>query len=135
MRSDRAMTDCRPVSILSTQTVRQIGVEVGIAMDKRRFRANIYADLGGADGFAEDAFVGRTVRVGAKAVIAIVGQDPRCKMISLAPDTGAATPDILRAVTHGHSGMAGVYCAVVAEGTIRPGDEIILLDADDRTTP
>src|SRR5260221_1334596 len=100
MRSERAMTDCRPVSILSVQTVRKLGEEVGIAMDKRRFRASIYADLGSAAGFAEDAFVGRTVRIGERALIAIVGQDSRCKMITLDPDTAEATPNILRTVTH-----------------------------------
>jgi len=45
LRSQRSFTDCRPVSIFSLQTVQQIGEEVGFALDKRRFRANIYADL------------------------------------------------------------------------------------------
>lgn len=50
VRSDRALTDCRPVSPISLQTVRQGEAEVGGAADKRRFRANIYLDLaaGGA---------------------------------------------------------------------------------------
>src|SRR6266567_6915856 len=45
LRSDRAMTDCRPISLFSIQTVRQLGEEVGVNLDKRRFRANIYVDL------------------------------------------------------------------------------------------
>src|SRR3989442_8581818 len=48
VRSERAMTDCRPVSLLSKQTVRQLGDEVGTALDARRFRANIYVDLNGS---------------------------------------------------------------------------------------
>ena len=128
MRSDRAMTDCRPISIFSMQTVRQIGEEVGAELDKRRFRANIYADLGTAPGFAEDAYVGSTLRVGAKAVIAVVGLDPRCKMITLDPDTAQASPEILRTVARGHGGMAGIYGAVVVEGTVRPGDAIVVVD-------
>src|ERR671917_1908931 len=53
VRSDRALTDCRPVSLISLQTIRQVGQEVGIAVDKRRFRANIYLDLA-AGGFGEE---------------------------------------------------------------------------------
>jgi uncharacterized protein YcbX len=68
LRSHRSFTDCRPVSIFSMQTVRQIGEEVGFALDKRRFRANIFVDLTPMDGFAEDAFVGRKLEIGTKAV-------------------------------------------------------------------
>src|SRR3712207_4830749 len=45
VRSDRALTDCRPLSLISLQTVRQIGEELGGPVDKRRFRANVYVDL------------------------------------------------------------------------------------------
>ena len=33
-RSERALTDCRPVSLFSLQTVKQLGDEVGLALDK-----------------------------------------------------------------------------------------------------
>src|SRR5713101_5550704 len=45
LRSDRAMTDCRPLSIFAVQSARKLGEETGIAVDKRRFRANVYLDL------------------------------------------------------------------------------------------
>src|SRR5206468_15851 len=51
MRSERAMTDCRPVSIFSLQSARQLADETGTPMDKRRFRANVYVDLASAGGF------------------------------------------------------------------------------------
>src|SRR6185436_4121242 len=41
VRSDRAMTDCRPVSLISLQTIQQVETELAIPIDKRRFRANI----------------------------------------------------------------------------------------------
>ena len=50
VRSDRALTDCRPVSLISLQTIRQVEAEVGTPLDKRRFRANIYLDLAIAGG-------------------------------------------------------------------------------------
>ena len=39
--------------------MQRIGEEVGFTLDKRRFRANIYADLTPMADFAENAFVGR----------------------------------------------------------------------------
>ena len=71
LRSHRSFTDCRPVSIFSIQTVHRIGEEVGFDLDKRRFRANIYADLKPADGFAEHGFIGRQLQIGSKAIIAL----------------------------------------------------------------
>jgi uncharacterized protein len=128
LRSERALTDCRPVSLFSLQTARQLAAEVGVPVDERRFRANIYADLAGTAGFAEDGFVGRRLRLGAKAVVAVLERDPRCKMITLDPDTASASPEILRRVARFHDGKAGVYGAVLVEGTVRPGDELVLLD-------
>ena len=128
LRSDRSFTDCRPVSLFSIQTVRQVGDEVGVALDKRRFRANIYADLTPMSGFAENTFVARRLQIGSKAVIAVTDRDPRCKMITLDPNTMHASPEILRTVRDNHEGKAGLYGAVLVEGTVRPGDEIRLLD-------
>ncbi|MDQ2802967.1 MAG: MOSC domain-containing protein, partial [Pseudomonadota bacterium] len=89
LRSERALTDSRPVSLFSMQTVRQIGDEIGAVLDKRRFRANVYVDLGAGEGFAEEEFLGRSLRIGDKTVIAMVERDPRCKMITIDPDTAA----------------------------------------------
>jgi uncharacterized protein len=128
LRSGRAVTDCRPVSLFSVQTVKQLGDEVGLSLDKRRFRANIYAHFEAMSGFAEDAFIGRRLQLGTKAVIAVMDRDPRCKMITLDPDTAEARPEVLRRVAQAHDGKAGLYGAVLVEGTVRSGDEIVLLD-------
>lgn len=128
LRSDKALTDCRPVSIFSVQTAKQLGEETGVAVDKRRFRANIYVDLANAEGFAEDQFVGRSLRIGSKVTVAILQRDGRCMMITLDPDTADKTPAILKAVAQAHEGMAGVYGAVLVEGMIHKGDPVELLD-------
>jgi uncharacterized protein YcbX len=127
LRSDRAMTDCRPISVFSVQTVRQLGRELGVDLDKRRFRANVYIELDSEAGFGEDEFVGRSLRIGVKTTIAVIERDPRCKMITLDPDTGVANPDIMRQLARTHEGKAGVYAAVLVEGTVRSGDAITLL--------
>jgi uncharacterized protein YcbX len=126
-RSERGAMDCRPVSLFSIRTAHQLGEEIGAALDKRRFRANIYMDLGSAAGFAEDSFVGRRLRVGSKVVLSILERDPRCAMITIDPRTAERDPRILRQVSQAHDGMAGIYGAVLVQGTLRPGDEIELL--------
>lgn len=128
MRSDRAMTDCRPVSIFSLQSARQLTEETGMPIDKRRFRANVYLDLASAGGFAENEFVGRPLRIGPKVVVAVLERDARCMLITLNPDTGEKEPAILKKVAQAHDGMAGVYGAVMVEGMLHKGDPVEVLD-------
>lgn len=128
IRSERSLTDCRPVSLFSLQTARQLGGEVGIEMDKRRFRANVYLDLGAESGFSENELIGRKLQIGDKAVVAVIELDPRCKMITLDPDTAQANPEVMKRVAHSHEGKAGVYGAVLVEGTIRAGDAVTVSD-------
>jgi len=128
IRSDRAMTDCRPLSLLATQTIDGIGRAVGLTLDKRRFRENLYVDLNSGESFAEDAFVGRQLRIGPKLTVHILERDIRCRMISIDPETLDENAEILRHVAKNHDGTAGVYAAVLVEGLVRPGDDIVLLD-------
>lgn len=128
LRSHRAMTDCRPISIISLQTVRQLSDEVGIPIDKRRFRANIYVDLASGEPFGEDRFVGKQLRIGDQTVVAVVGRDARCKMITLDPDTARAHPELMTKLARNHESKAGIYGVVLVEGTIRPGDPITVLE-------
>ena len=128
LRSNKAMTDCRPLSIFAVQSAKKLGEETGTNVDKRRFRANVYVDLTNADAFAENQFVGKTLRVGSKVVVSVLERDPRCMMITLDPDTAEKTPAILKQVAQAHEGMAGVYGAVLMEGMIRKGDSVELID-------
>lgn len=128
LRSEKAITDCCPLSIFTVQSARRLGEETGISVDKRRFRANVYLDLGSSEAFAENEFVGKSLRIGSNAVISIVGRDSRCMMIILDPDTAEKTPAILKQVARAYDGMAGVYAAVLKEGVIRKGDAVEFLD-------
>ena len=128
LRSDRALTDCRPLSIFAVQTANKLGEEAGTTVDKRRFRANVYLELKSSEGFAEDQFVGKTLRIGSKVVVSVLARDSRCMMITLDPDTGEKSPAILKAVAQAHEGRAGVYGAVLTEGMIRKGDLVELLN-------
>ena len=70
----------------------------------------------------------KRLRVGNKVVIAVTDRDPRCKMITLDRDTAQPNPEVMRGLARDHEGKAGVYAAVVVEGTIRPQDKITLQD-------
>ncbi len=128
MQSQRAITDCRPVSIFSLESAQQLTEETATPVDKRRFRANVYVNLTSGKGFAENELVGRSVRVGSKAIITVLERDSRCMIITLDPDTGEQTPAILKKVAQAHEGMAGVYGAVLVEGMVHKGDQVELLD-------
>ncbi len=125
--SQVSMTDCRPISLISLQTVGILQSELGSPVDKRRFRANLYADLSDAGGLVEKDYVGKTVQIGDKAVVSILERDPRCKMICLDPETADHNPKLLQILAEKHDGRAGIYAAVLVEGVVKAGDPIVLL--------
>jgi len=129
IRSERALTDAKPLSLFSIQTAQQVGIESSVPVDKRQFRANVYLDLPGVRAFGEDEFVGRSLRLGSKVVVSVVGRDGRCMMITLDPDTAEKAPAVLKAIAQAHEGKAGLYAAVVTEGIVRKGDAVELLDS------
>jgi uncharacterized protein YcbX len=127
LRSDRAMTDCAPLSLFSLQTVRELERESGIPIDKRQFRANVYLDIPEIAAFAEDEFVGRSLRLGSKVVVTITKRDGRCMMITINPDTAEKSPGVLKTVAQKHEGKAGLYAAILTEGMVRKGDPVELV--------
>jgi uncharacterized protein YcbX len=127
-RSDRALTDCRPVSMISCQCIRRLGEEMGAPLDPRRFRANIYLNFQEANRLLDNDLIGRSLRIGPKAVVSVLERDPRCAVINLHPESGESTPAILRHVARAHGGDAGVYAAVLVEGMIHKGDTVEFLD-------
>jgi len=128
INSARTMADCSPLSLLSLQSVRQLSDETGMAIDKRCFRTNIYLDLTSSEGFAEDGFVGRSLRIGGSVTVSILQRDSRCMIITLDPDTAEKNPAVLKQVAQAHGGMIGIYAATLAEGIVRKGDPVELLD-------
>jgi uncharacterized protein YcbX len=125
--SEHSLTDCRPLSLLGIPTVQALCEAIGRPIDPRRFRANLYADWDNEQPFREDGLIGRTLQLGDRLRIIILERDPRCKMITLDPDTGEMAASILRHVAQAHGGEIGVYAAVLVEGVVRSGDQIHLV--------
>jgi uncharacterized protein len=124
LRDYRGLYDVAPVSLISQQTVSRIARESGTKEDAWRFRPNLLVDLTEAEAFDELKWVGRILRIGSTARIAITQVDKRCVMISLDPATGESSPDILKCVVQRHGQCAGIYATVLAAGEVRTGDPI-----------
>jgi uncharacterized protein len=120
----RGIYDVAPVSLIGLGTVRRIGVETGTPAEPRRFRANLYVEPDGGAAFAEDDWVGRVLRIGETARLAVQEPDPRCAMVNLDPDGGPANPAVLTYIAQQRATMAGVYGVVLTPGVVRPGDVI-----------
>ena len=124
----RGMQDCRPLSLVTSQTLAGFAAAAGIAEDARRFRMNLEFDWPGAAPFAEDALVGRRLGIGPRVEIAIVEPDARCAMIGIDPASGESDRMVLRTLADRHGGTLGLYAAVLREGIVSEGDAIRLLD-------
>lgn len=126
LRDYRGSYDVAPVSLISRQTVARIAEETGTRENPWRFRPNLLVDLTYGEAFDELKWVGKTLRLGDKARIAVTEVDERCVMITLDPATGESTPGILKCVVQQHNKCSGVYATVLTPGEVRAGDTITL---------
>lgn len=122
----RGSQDAAPISLISRQTIARIAEESGTEENAWRFRPNLLVDLQDAEAFEELNWIGRVVRVGDRARVAITKADKRCVMITLDPETGESSPNILRCVAQQHQQCAGVYGTVITLGEVRTGDPVWL---------
>jgi len=128
LSAQKSQVDCRPLSLISQQTCDQLSSELDMDISYRRFRPNFLINWANGEGFHENTLVGKRLKIGGRCEVTFLERDPRCKMVTLDPDTGDGTPKILKHVTLEHEGYAGVYGAVLVEGVIKAGDEITLID-------
>ncbi len=122
----RGSFDVAPVTLMAHATVDAIARESGTASDPGRFRMNFYIDTGNETPFAENAWVGRVVRIGAVARVAVTELDKRCVMTTLDYPTSDGSPRVLRAIAELNAANAGVYGAVITPGAVNEGDEVWL---------
>ena len=126
--TQRGQFDARPVSLISLSAVTKINEEIGMYIDKRRFRANIYVEWANQeDPFFELTLVGKTLKIGDNLELTIVERDPRCKVVTLDPDTIEATPKLLRYLARNRGGNAGVFAVVLQRGQVNKGDPIFVI--------
>lgn len=128
LRDHRGSFDAANVSLISEQTVQRIAEESQTEANAWRFRPNLLVNLEGGAAFDELKWVGRILRLGDQARVAVTQADKRCVMITLDPVTGEPSPQILKSVVQQHNKCAGVYATVLTPGEVRTGDGISLED-------
>lgn len=120
--------DAAMVHLLTTATLdrlRELYPEG--RFEARRFRPNIVVQLGsGEKGFAENAWVGRTLAIGPDVRLNITAPCGRCVMTTLSQADLPKDPGILRTAAQHNRVKVGVYAAVMCGGTIRRGDPVRL---------
>ncbi len=128
LRDYRGSFDVAHVSLISAQTVQRIAEESQTDANPWRFRPNLLVYLEGGAAFDELKWVGRVLRLGDKARIAVTEVDERCVMITLDPATSESAPQVLKCVVQQHNKCAGVYATVLTPGEVCTGDGINLED-------
>lgn len=130
MQLKNGIFDDAPLSIITTSAVAAVAGEAGVDADVRRFRPNLLVETAGGTPFPEDAWVGRTLRLGDgedAAFVAVCVRDVRCVMINLDPDTAVHDPRLLKASVRLNETCAGVYGTVIRTGPVRVGDALYLV--------
>ena len=121
-----------PTSLISDGSLAELARQSATAsVDARRFRMLI--ELAGAAPHEEDSWIGGRVAIG-DAVLAITKPDARCAITTQHPDTGVRDLDTLRTIIayrglrEGKHADFGVLADVEKPGTIRLGDEVVVLE-------
>ena len=119
--------DNRPLLVLTTASLREgRALHPDGAWETRRFRPNIVIDVDD-EGWVEDAWCGRTLRVGTAAVRPAVPCE-RCTMVTR-PQPGLDRDlDVFKALARHHGATFGVWTGVRTPGVVRVGDEVTLTD-------
>lgn len=114
------------LSLINLATVDALATAAGDAVDRRRFRANLY--LGGLPAWAEFALLGRRIRIG-DAVFEVFQPTDRCRATTINPLDATSDLNVpaLLASRFGHM-FCGVYARVTEPGRFTAGDPIELLD-------
>lgn len=125
IRQSRGIFDTFPLSLITTQTISQLGDMVGDRLDVQRFRPNILVEAADITPFPEDSWVGRVLRLGSLRM-RIDKRDGRCVVITVDPDTAERNPAVLRAVAKERQGCLGVYGTTVQPGSVSVSDTVLI---------
>jgi uncharacterized protein len=120
----RAMTDNPDpwVSVLNLNSLRDLEARMGITLDVRRFRGNLWLD--GLPAWSEFDLVGREMSIGAVR-LRVDERIERCRATCVDPATGADHGETLDALetAFGHRDF-GIFATVMTDGKVRVGDEV-----------
>jgi uncharacterized protein YcbX len=107
------------------------------SIEAARYRPNIVIATPAPQMFAENAWVGRRLRIGAHVSIEVIAPTPRCAVPMLVHGTLPHSREAVAAVNRlnriefpplgpGTFPCLGAYATVVASGAVKCGDEVVL---------
>lgn len=123
-------TDSRSgfVSIINLASVADLEQRLGRPVDPLRFRGNLM--VSGLAPWAENDLVGRDLSGPGGLQLHVIKRIERCAATNVDPETGARDMQIPKALmkNYGHVDC-GIYCRIVAGGTLREGDMLAPAEA------
>ena len=135
MQLDHGIFDEASISVIASDTVREIGRLTGLIPDVRRFRPNVVVRLLRSGPFREDEWVGGVLSFGEgddAPAITVTMRDVRCSMVNFDPDSARPAPEVLKAVVRANQNTAGIYGAVTRIGQLAVGQTIRLRAATEQ---
>ena len=117
VHSDRPQTDVRPVALSTSAELATLN-RLHPA-DPRRFRANIVLN-------AAPLPSATLVTASTGAALRTLEPIPRCRVVSLDPDTAEADPSLLRHLARHHAGCFGTYALVTQPGSLTEAAQMTL---------
>ena len=127
MQMKHGVFDDASISVIASDTVREISRIAGRMPDVRRFRPNIVVRLLRPVPFLEDEWLGGVLSFGEgddAPAITVAMRDVRCSMVNLDPDSASAAPEMLKAVVRANQNNAGIYGVVTRIGRLAVGQPI-----------
>jgi uncharacterized protein YcbX len=129
MQLKNGIFDDASISVITSDTVREVCRLAGKPEDVRRFRPNIVVRSTRAVPFEEDAWVGGVLRFGETEeapAVTVTMRDVRCAMVNIDPDDGRLAPEMMKAAVRANQNNAGIYAAVTRTGRLTVGQTIVL---------
>jgi len=129
MQLRHGIFDEASISVIASDTVREVGRLAGWDLDVRRFRPNVVVRLLRSVPFQEDEWLGDELSFGEgedAPAIAVTMRDIRCSMVNLDPDSASPAPEVMKAIVRANQNTVGIYGAVTRIGRLAVGQTIFL---------
>jgi len=135
MQLRHGIFDEASISVIASDTVREIGQLAGRSLDVRQFRPNIVVRLLRSGPFQEDGWLGGVLSFGEgddAPAVTVTMRDLRCGMVNLDPDSARPAPEVMKTIVRANQNNAGIYGAVTCIGRLAVGQTIFLRAATEK---
>jgi uncharacterized protein YcbX len=135
MQLRQGIFDEASISVIASDTVREIGRLAGRSLGVRRFRPNVVVRSLRSVPFQEDEWVGGVLSFGEgddAPAITVTMRDLRCSVVNFDPDSASPAPEVMKAVVRANQNNAGIYGAVTRIGRLAVGQTIFLRAATEK---